>query len=96
MLCSALSASAMIALRSRSSAVTDWTSLSEALKVLTLSSDSTRLIRSRASMVRVSTVPPPSSRSDRALRWLRITGTSPLWTVLLSKGLDGAPAVIWM
>ncbi len=64
----------MIALRSRSSAVTAWMSLSEALKVLMLSSDSTRLTRSRASMVRVSTVPPPSSRSERALRWLRITG----------------------
>ena len=34
------------------------------------SSDSTRLTRSSASMVRVSTVPPPSSRSESALRWL--------------------------
>jgi hypothetical protein len=69
-------------------------------KVLMFSSDSTWFTRCRASMVLVSTVPPPSSRSEMALRWLFSTGmqSRPMRTFLqataLSNGLVGVPAVI--
>jgi hypothetical protein len=53
------------------------------------------LIWSSAWTVRCSTVPPPSKRSESALFWLRITGTSPGSTVVFNSGFDGVPAVIW-
>ena len=95
MLCRAFCASAITALRSRSSAVTAWASLSAAEKIFTFWSDSTLFTRSRASTVRLSTVPPPSSRSDSVLRWLRITGTLPSAVTSCSSGLEGVPALIW-
>ena len=65
------------------------------VRLLMLSSLSTRLTRSNVSIVLVSTVPPPASRSLRALLWLRIIGTSPR----AAGGISGefwAPALIWM
>ena len=84
----------MIDLRSRSSAVVAWMSLMVADRVLMFSSEKTRLTRSRTSTVRWMMKPPPARRSESASRLLFILGTTPLGTVLLSRGKVAVPAVI--
>ncbi len=92
----AWSASWKICLRAVASSATDFRSWKVPLMAAMFLSDSSRLTRSSASTARWSTVPPPSSRSARALCWVWITGTVPEGATVFSSGLDWVPPVIWM